>query len=39
VMSRLSRGKVQLRAILAKQEAGTNTKVVSFPVKQRGKTA
>jgi len=39
VMSRLSRGKAQLRAILAKQEAGTNTKVVSFPVKQRGKTA
>jgi len=39
VMSRLSRGKAQLRAVLAKEEAGTSTKVVSFPANKGGKTA
>ena len=39
VMSRLSRGKTQLRAVLAKEEAGTSTKVVSFPANKGGKTA
>jgi len=39
VTSRLSRGKAQLRAVLAKEEAGTSTKVVSFPANKGGKSA
>jgi RNA polymerase sigma-70 factor (ECF subfamily) len=38
VMSRLSRGKAQLRAILARDDAGANTKVVSFPELKKGKS-
>jgi RNA polymerase sigma-70 factor (ECF subfamily) len=38
VMSRLSRGKAQLRAILARDDAGANTKVVSFPELNKGKS-
>jgi RNA polymerase sigma-70 factor (ECF subfamily) len=38
VMSRLSRGKAQLRAILAREDAGANTKVVSFPEMKKGKS-
>jgi RNA polymerase sigma-70 factor (ECF subfamily) len=38
VMSRLSRGKAQLRAILAREDAGANTKVVSFPELKKGKS-
>jgi len=38
VMSRLSRGKGQLRAALARAEAGARTKVVSFPVANGGRS-
>ena len=34
VMSRLSRGKSQLRAVLAREEAGARMKVVPFPAKK-----
>lgn len=38
VMSRLSRGKARMRAILAPGDAGANTKVVSFPEMKKGKS-
>lgn len=38
VMSRLPRGKAQLQAILARDDAGANTKVVSFPELKKGKS-
>ena len=39
VMSRLSRGKAQLRAVLAREEANAATKVISFPTNKGGKQA
>ncbi len=37
VMSRLSRGKAQLRAVLEREAAGTATKVVPFPAVKGGR--
>jgi RNA polymerase sigma-70 factor (ECF subfamily) len=39
VMSRLSRGKAQLRSVLAREEGASRTKVVPFPSAQGGKTS
>jgi RNA polymerase sigma factor (sigma-70 family) len=39
VMSRLSRGKAQLRAALEREEAGARTKIISFPGAKGGKQA
>jgi RNA polymerase sigma-70 factor (ECF subfamily) len=39
VMSRLSRGKAQLRAALAKEESDARAKVISFPGAKGGKSA
>ncbi len=36
IMSRLSRGKAQLRAVLAREESSARTKVVSFPIAKGG---
>jgi RNA polymerase sigma-70 factor (ECF subfamily) len=38
VMSRLSRGKTQLRAVLAREEAAGRAKVVPFPAARGGKS-
>jgi len=35
-MSRLSRGKAQLRAVLARDEAGGRAKVLPFPAAEGG---
>ena len=39
VMSRLSRGKAQMRAALAREERGQGEKVVTFPAVKGGKTS
>jgi RNA polymerase sigma-70 factor (ECF subfamily) len=39
VMSRLSRGKAQLRAALAREENAAKSKVISFPGAKGGKSA
>jgi RNA polymerase sigma-70 factor (ECF subfamily) len=39
VMSRLSRGKAQLRAALAREESAAKSKVISFPGARGGKQA
>jgi RNA polymerase sigma-70 factor (ECF subfamily) len=39
VMSRLSRGKAQLRAALAREEQGAKSKVIAFPGAKGGKPA